>query len=300
MCRRRTPPRAWRRHLAAAGCGICWWLAGAAVAPAAPPPPAPAPPAAGAPAAAPAAPTAPAATPAPAPPGTTAAPPGSTDPALARLPHAALLKRRDPAAVAEMERRFAALADPVQKQDIAVVLLSRRQADQPYFDFLAEPARRAVASTIPFPYTFGETGKEQAGQLSAALLNWAAGHHTDAASAAALAYQEYPADLFLLGLAADPRATAIFLQGLDSPNFLVVYRAAWGLARLRHRQAVPRIVAAADRWTGEASELVARTLVLFDDPAARAAAARLIRDPQLLAALRAEAAAELTFNVGDS
>jgi hypothetical protein len=219
-------------------------------------------------------------------------------PALARLPLFDLLKRRDQAAAGELARRFVALQDKLDKQQIASVLLSRRQGDQPYFDYLAGYARQAVESDAPFPYGFDEAGKVIPGQYSAEFSNWAAARKLAPDAAAAQVFQGYPLDVTLLALADDPRSTEILLRGVESPNYMVAYRAAFGLARLGYKAAIPRIIKAADRAPGEASELIARNLVLFDDPQAQAAAERLIKDRQLLAALRANSRRELTLNIG--
>jgi hypothetical protein len=211
-----------------------------------------------------------------------------------------LLKRRDAAAVAELERRFAASANRQDKQRIAEVLLSRRQADQPYFDFLAGFARQAVASDAPFPYGYDAAGKLIPGKFSPEFIAWAAAKKVEPASAVPKVFVEYPTDVYLLALTGDPRGAEIFLKGLGSANYMVVYRSAFGLAKLQAKGAIPGIVAAAERAPGEAGELIARTLVLFDDPVAQAAAERLIKNKQLLQALRSNAQRELTLNIGDS
>jgi hypothetical protein len=227
----------------------------------------------------------------------TPAPPASE---LAGAPLDDLLQRRDTAAVEELERRFATLTDKLQKQRIAVVLVSHRAADEPYFDYLADFARRAVASQVPFPWRVDSAAKVVVQQYSAAFQSWAASQHADADVAAAKAVQENPTDVYLLALADDARSVPILLDGVEAANYLVAYRAAFGLARLHYNAAVPRIIAAADRAPGEAADLIARTLVLFDDRAAQAAADRLIVNKELLAALRADAPRELALNIGDS
>jgi hypothetical protein len=211
-----------------------------------------------------------------------------------------LLKRQDAGAVVELGRRFAASAVKLDKQKIAEVLLSRRQGDQPYFDFLAGFARQAVASDAPFPYGFDAAGKLIPGKFSAEFLAWAAARKVEPANAVPKVFAEYPMDVYLLALTGDPRGTELLLKGLASPNFLVAYRSAFGLAKLQAKGAIPAIIAAADRAPGEGSELIARTLVLFEDPAAQAAAERLIKNKQLLQALRSNAQRELTLNIGDS
>jgi HEAT repeat protein len=222
-----------------------------------------------------------------------------TVPGLTREGLADLLKRRDPAAVAELERRFTTSADQSDRQKIAVVLLSRRQGDQPYFDFLAGLARQAVASDAPFPYLYDGSGKLVPGKLAPQFEEWAAAWKLDPETAVRRVFLEYPMDVFMLGLANDPRAAEILLKGLESRNYLLVARAAAGLARLQHGPAIRSIIAAAEHAPAEVSELIARALVLFDDAAAQAAAERLIKDKQLLAALREHAHQELTMNIGD-
>jgi hypothetical protein len=211
-----------------------------------------------------------------------------------------LLKRRDASAVAELKRRFAITADKTDKQKIAVILLSRQQGDQPYFDFLAGYARQAVASDAPFPYGYDAAGKLIPGKFSPQFLAWATEKKVAPESAVPKVFLEQPMDVYLLALTGDSRGTEIFLKGLDSPNFLVVYRSAFGLAKLRFKPAIPAIIKAAERVPGDGSELIARALVLFDDAEAQAAAERLIKDKQLLAALRGNAQRELTLNIGDS
>ncbi len=214
------------------------------------------------------------------------------------MPLSQLLKRPDAAALAELERRFDTSADKVDRQKIAVVLIGRVADDEAYFELLAGYAREAVASEMPFPYAPDEQGKLAAERYSEEFSSWTAKNGVPVERAVAQAFRDFPGDVYLLALAGDPRATDILLAGVDSKNPMVAYRAAWGLAKLRFTPAVPAIVAAADRAVGEMSVLVARTLVLFDAPEAQAAAERLIGDPQLLAALRANAERELELTFG--
>ncbi|MFL6234951.1 MAG: HEAT repeat domain-containing protein [Thermoanaerobaculia bacterium] len=219
---------------------------------------------------------------------------------LAGEPLDALLKRRDAAAEAELGRRFEAAPDGLDKQRIAVVLVVRERDDDPYFNYLAGRARKAVGSTMPFPFEFDDAGRSVPKQLSAEFLTWAARNQVEPEPAAARAVRELPLDVFMLALTGDPRGSEILLKGLDSPNYMVVYRAAWGLAKLRMASAVPRIAGAAERAPEEARQLIARTLVLFDTPEAQAAAERLIKDKRILQELRENARQMLEAGVGDS
>lgn len=211
-----------------------------------------------------------------------------------------LLARRDPEALAELERRFATGDDELERQQIASVLVRRLERDQPYFDFLAEKAKRAVESTMPFPFAFDLEGKAVRGRYSGAFLRWAQEQRIEPDTAAAYGVDRAPLDVLALALADDPRSRDLLLQAVASPNYMVAYHGAWGLARLRDAAAVPRIVEAAEAAPAEMGALLARALVLFDVPEAQAAAARLIGDEKLVAALRARARQQLEMNIGES
>jgi hypothetical protein len=210
-----------------------------------------------------------------------------------------LLGRRDPAALEELKLRFESEPEKTDRQRIAVVLVRREQEDQRYFDFLAGYAREAVESGMPYPLELDEQGKVVPGLYSAEFLTWAATKKTAPESAARVGIYGYPLDVFLLALTGDSRAAEIFFKGLDAKNPLIVYRAAWGLAKLRINSAVPLIVNAAKRASGEGQTHIARALALFDDPKAQAEAERLIEDKELLRAIRTNAAQELAVTIGE-
>lgn len=210
-----------------------------------------------------------------------------------------LLNRRDPEALAELERRFSTGENDIERQQIASVLVRRLERDQPYFDFLAEKARRAVESTMPFPFAIDLEGKAVRGQYSGDFLRWAAGQRIPPDTAAAYGINEAPLAVLALALADDPRSADLLLAAVASPNYMVAYQGAVGLARLRADAAVPRIVEVAEAAPAELGGLLARALILFDAPEAQAAATRLIGDEKLVAALRAHARQQLEMNIGD-
>ena len=212
-----------------------------------------------------------------------------------------LLARDDGTAIAELRQRFNESADKIDKQRIACVLIRRHETDRAYWDFLAGHARRAVESDMPFPYAFDVEGKAQPRQYAPAFLRWANQARVLPDEAAGYAVNIAPLDVFLMALTDDSRGRDLLRKGLASPNFMVVYRAAWGLARLRDKSAVPLIVAAADAAPAQGGEMVARALLLFlDSPEAQAAADRLIKDERARVALRARARQELQMNIEDS
>jgi hypothetical protein len=212
-----------------------------------------------------------------------------------------LLGRDDVAATAELRRRFSESADKIDRQRIACVLVRRVEDDRVFWDFLSGHARRAVESDMPFPYAFDVEGKALPRQYAPGFLRWANRARTPPEQAAGYAVNVAPLDVFVLALTDDARGRDLLRTGLASPNFMVVYRAAWGLARLRDKSAVPLIISAADAVPAQAGEMVARALLLFvDSPDAQAAADRLITDGTAREALRARARQELQMNIGES
>ena len=211
-----------------------------------------------------------------------------------------LLARDDAASIDELRRRFDVTTDTIERQRIASVLVRRLEDDLPYWAFLADRARQAVESEMPFPFAFDAEGKLVPKQYAPAFLQWANRARIAPDDAAGYAVNTAPLDVFLLALTDDPRGRDLLREGVDSPNFMVVYRAAWGLARLRDTAAVPAIVAAADALPAQGGQMVARALLLFlDSPGAQAAADRLIPDPRTREALRARARQELQMNIGE-
>lgn len=210
-----------------------------------------------------------------------------------------LLGRRDPEALAELERRFSTSASEIERQQIASVLVRRLERDEPYFDFLAGEARRAVESSMPFPFAIDLEGRAVRGRYSGEFLRWADRERISPDSAAAYGMNEAPLAVLALALTDDPRAAGLLHRAVASPNTMVAYQGAVGLARLRDETAVPRIIAAAAEAPAELGALLGRALLLFDAPEAQAAAARLIGDEKLVAALRAQARQQLEMNIGE-
>jgi hypothetical protein len=220
---------------------------------------------------------------------------------LSTTPLDDLLVRDDAAALEELSKRFAETREKIQKQRIASVLVRRLDDDGQYWEFLARYAKAAVESDLPFPYAFDANGAALPEQYTPAFLRWANRAKVFPDQAAATAVNFAPLDVFIMALTDDPRGRDLLRTGVRSPNFMVVYRAAWGLARLRDLSAVPSIIETAEALPAQGGEMVARALVLFvDSPEAQAAVDRLIPDAPTRDALRARARQELQMNIGDS
>jgi len=92
-----------------------------------------------------------------------------------------------------------------------------------------------------------------------------------------------------LGEAADSRSRPILIRALDSPNVLVVFEAALGLARLQDESATMAIVVAAGRTRSSTErQVIAKSLLYFADSKAQAEAEHVINDPSLVRRWRTE------------
>lgn len=88
-------------------------------------------------------------------------------------------------------------------------------------------------------------------------------------------------------MSAVPEDTAMrdrLRRALDGHNVLLSAEAALGLARIKDKESILRIEAAAKRF--EDSFLFASALVYYGDPAADAIAARLLNDPEMLSEMK--------------
>ncbi len=93
---------------------------------------------------------------------------------------------------------------------------------------------------------------------------------------------ELPSSVQALGEAADQRSNPILLRGLASPNILIVFESALGLARLQDKESLPEIIDAARRMRSlKERDMVAKALLYFSGPRAQNAAERLIRNRRL-------------------
>ena len=100
---------------------------------------------------------------------------------------------------------------------------------------------------------------------------------------------DFPAAVEALGEAADVRSRPLFLRALNSPNVLVVFEAALGLARLHEESASVAIIAAAGRtWSSTERQVIAKSLLYFANSKAQVEAERLVNDPSLLHRWRKE------------
>lgn len=201
-----------------------------------------------------------------------------------------IIELGDPVVIPELEHAFAREQRDPGRQFLAAALVSLGDSHPEHFDYLADRARIAVASDLPFPVQLG-AGHQSSDSIqiyNTAFLSWTRRHGNQLEAALWQATFEFPGALEALGEAADSRSRPILLRGLRSPNVLVVFEAALGLARLQDTAAVSSIVAAAKGMDTSERKLIAKTLLYFDTATALRRAERLIDDALLFQRWRAD------------
>jgi len=183
----------------------------------------------------------------------------------------------DPRIIPALEQTFDSRNDKSEKQEIAVTLL--RLGDRPakLFEFLAGYARIAVEDRTPLFMDFDGNGRAIRGRFSAEFDNWCKLNAQDPKTIAARQIGEYPKDVLFLARSQDPRANAIFREGLESPYPNVVAYSVQGLGRLQDTTALPLVAKACERLRG-GQIAVAMELPWYGTREAEALMERLVPD----------------------
>jgi HEAT repeat protein len=197
-----------------------------------------------------------------------------------------LVQLRAVEAIPVLEQQFGVVTDVVSRQALASALVRLGDGDPRYWDFLVERATPAVESDAPFPLAFDAAGRPLPRQLTPDFIAWASSHKLSAEAASHEQAYGLPVDLTFLAMTGDPRALPLLRRALASRNYLLQAVAAKGLARLQDVSSVPAIIDAARNAPAQVAELIARTLVFFDDPRAQAAADMFITNREVLDELR--------------
>jgi hypothetical protein len=201
-----------------------------------------------------------------------------------------LMEIGNPVVIPDLEQAFTREHGEPAREFLAASLVDLGDTKPEYFDYVATRAATAVSSDLPFPVQLG-TRKPPAASpppLKVAFVHWVRLHNIELESALQKATFDMPTAVEALGEANDRRSRPIFLQGLKSPNILVVFAAALGFARLQDTKAVPSIIIAATREPCEERPMIAKVLLYFPTSKAQRAAEHLIADPVLLQRWRAE------------
>jgi hypothetical protein len=171
-------------------------------------------------------------------------------------------------AIPILKEQFGRVQDPLDKAKIAQVLIKLGDKDDTYWDFLVNFAKPALESDAPDFMNFGVQGKSAPGP-SPAFIAWAKAHHVPPngpnGNAAENSVYIFPGEVMLLGGTGDPRAIPLLRQALSSPNHMIEIGAAEGLAELQDKESIPLIIEACKRAPAEAADVIAQSLVYFDD-----------------------------------
>jgi hypothetical protein len=125
--------------------------------------------------------------------------------------------------------------------------------------------------------------------MSYQFEKWCRENHRDPKEVAGLQFSRYPEDVWFLAHAQDARAADLLKRGLDSPNPLVVYYSAKGLALLQDSAALSSVVQSCERFPGSTAYFVAGALAYYFTPEADLAMERLVEDPRLRAGYKRDA-----------
>lgn len=196
----------------------------------------------------------------------------------------------DPAVIPRLEEAFSLESRDPAKEFLAATLVDLGDEKTAYFDYVAMQASTAAASDLPFPFQLGTRIRDgdSLPPLKRVFVLWVKKHHADVNSAMWEAAFDMPDAIEALGEAGDLRSEPIFLKGLKSPNVLIVFESALGLARLQDSKTVSSIIHAAKGKPHSEQRLISRTLLYFATPEAQRTAKQMIGDPVLLRDWRAE------------
>lgn len=164
-------------------------------------------------------------------------------------------------AIPSLKEWFARSQDEEMKAELAFALVSLRDPDNRYWDFLLNLAKPASESDAPFP---SGNSKEKPG-LSPEFVAWAKAHQLSADEAATAVY-ELPLKLVPLAKTGDPRGIPLLRKALQSPNLMIQGVGANGLAKAQDKGAVALIIEACKKApTDFAAHALADSLIYFDD-----------------------------------
>jgi hypothetical protein len=171
-----------------------------------------------------------------------------------------LIDLGDPVAISDLERAFKRETRSANRQFLAAALVSLGDRRPEYFDYIASHATRAAQSDLPFPVHLERRPLSGTAipPFTNAFKSWVRQHQITIDSAMQQSVFDMPGAVEALGEAADPRSRPILLHALNSPNVLVAFAAALGLARLQDDQAITAIIAAARRmWSAKERQTIA-------------------------------------------
>jgi hypothetical protein len=202
-----------------------------------------------------------------------------------------LMDLGDPSVIPRLEQAFEKERHDPAREFLAAALVELGDSKATYYNYVLTRAETAITSTLPLPVRLGARTSSGAAfpPLTRGFRVWVRQHDCGVSDALWRATFDAPAAVEALGEAADKRSQPALLEGLKSPNILVEFAAALGLARLQDAASVAAIVAAAKRRrTPEERRMLAKVLLYFPDSLAQKTSERLIHNPVLLLRWRQE------------
>jgi hypothetical protein len=178
-------------------------------------------------------------------------------------------RSRDPRVIPAMEKGFGVATTKEKKQSFALALIRAGVRDEAYFEYLAGFAKEAIESRAPLIYALDEKGVPRRGVRNPEFDLWCNQENKDVLEESGRQLGIYPTDVSMLVMAVDTRSSAIFLQGLNSSNRLIISLSAAGLADLGNLDTVRPIVSAALRSRVNIDVVIGKALAGFDQPGAQ-------------------------------
>jgi hypothetical protein len=200
-----------------------------------------------------------------------------------------LIELGDAVVVPVLRRAFRDETEVTRRRFLAAALVSLGDPDPDYFKYVANAARQAIKSDLPFPVSMSDTGDSKSNpRYRPKFLELVQERGLEFGLALQQSAFELPAAVEALGEAGDPRSFSLFVEVLHSPNVMIVRAAAFGLARLHDNSGIQPIAAACSLLPLEDRRMIAKSLLYFDSHMAQKRARTMIADRRLFERWQAE------------
>jgi HEAT repeat protein len=165
-------------------------------------------------------------------------------------------------AIPALKEQFARVKEPLDKAQIASVLLKLGDKDETYWDFLVKLSTQVTDA--PDFWSYDSQGELVPGP-TAEFIAWAKASNLSAAEMGEWPQYWLPGPIAALGMSGDPRAVPLLQQSLLSRNHMIEMAAAKGLAEFQDKDSIPLIIEACKKAPAGAADVIAEALVYFDD-----------------------------------
>lgn len=171
-------------------------------------------------------------------------------------------------AIPDLEKQFSKTTDVDTKVSLASGLVKLRDEDDRYWKYLLEQATAAVESDVPDSNFSQSEGKMM--MINPELQAWASSHNMSVNEAFQSARLGIPGKIFKLATAGDRRCVPLLRRALQARNYLIVLWASKGLAEIQDKESIPLIISAVQSAPYGYNEIIAESLLYFDDARAEA------------------------------